>query len=77
MVGLTPDPTYNVGSKNGKVSALDEWNDSLDSIVEVVVAEAQGIVADHVGELEQRLVLKYGVPDERKKRKLDFLNEGN
>ncbi len=31
--------SYNVRSENVKVSALDEWHDSLHSIVEVVIAK--------------------------------------
>jgi hypothetical protein len=49
---------YNIGSQDCKVGSFDEWHETLDAIVEVVIAQPEGVVPHHVGERKKRLVLE-------------------
>ena len=54
--------SYNVRGQDGEVCSLNEGNESFDSVIKVVISESKGVVLDHVGKLQQRLVLEEGVP---------------
>jgi hypothetical protein len=49
---------YNIGSQDCKVGSFDERHEALDAIVEVVIAQPEGVVPHHVGERKKRLVLE-------------------
>ena len=48
--------------RSREIGIFDEGSEPINTVVEIVVAEAHGRVVEHIAELKHRLVFEEGVP---------------